>query len=675
MRIGIDIGGTFTDCAALSEDGALHTFKLLSSPADPSVSMLAGIAHLTAEHAAAPRAILHGSTVATNAILERKLARAALITTGGFRDLLLIGRQNRPNLYALHPTIPAPAIPREHCWEVPERLDHTGRVLIPLDEAALQGVIDALIAAEIEAVAVCLLHSTVNPAHEQRIAEALRARGFADWQIALSSEVMPEFREYERASTTALEAGLRPIMDRYLRRLEAKLPVDTPFRMMKSDGGVMDAPAVRARAIQTALSGPAAGVIGAFALAQAAGFERIITFDMGGTSTDVALCDGAPSFRSEAEIGGLPLRARLLDIETIGAGGGSLARLDAGGALRVGPESAGAAPGPIVYGRGGTRLTVSDANALLGRLDADHFLGGQMRLDLAPAAAALDALAAAMGVSAEDAARGIIAVADSSIERALRRVSVARGHDPREYALVAFGGAGPLHACAVADRLEMRRVIIPRYPGVLCALGLLSADFALDFGESLLGIYTDKTAADLTTRATRLIDSGRTALAARGFTPDQMVFQVEVAMRYAGQAYELATLFAVDQPGAMLERFHAAHERAYGHRFADRTVEMVSLRVRAVGVTPDKLSAMRTSGGAKLPGGASVSGGVERARIGEKTAGGMRLALYDRERLQPGDRIDAPALIFQMDSTTYLAPGWSAAVDAAGNLVLASARW
>src|SRR5690606_6374608 len=377
-------------------------------PDDPARAMLDGLAAVSGDIEAIAR-VSHGSTVATNAILERKGAKSALITTKGFRDLLFIGRQNRPVLYALQPQLPPPLIPREHCYEVPERLDYRSEVLTPLDMNALDKVLDAIEREGIEAVAVCFLYSYVNPAHEQAVRQRMLERGIlSESQIALSSDVLPEFREYERASTVALEAYVRPVISRYLSNLEASLPKTTGLRVMKSDGGIVSARRARERAILMALSGPAAGVIGAFYIAQMAGYDHIITLDMGGTSTDVALCPGVPTRRAESEIDGLPLRTRMIDIETVGAGGGSIARLDSGGALRVGPESAGANPGPIVYGRGGKQITVSDANAVLGRLDAEHFLGGTMPLHLEAASAALEALGASMRMSAVEAALGVI---------------------------------------------------------------------------------------------------------------------------------------------------------------------------------------------------------------------------------------------------------------------------
>ncbi len=666
MQVGVDIGGTFTDLV-INLDGRLAIHKLLSTPANPAQAMLAGLEIITPGGVAGLRRVAHGSTVATNAILERKGARTALLTTGGFRDVLFIGRQNRPQLYALHPQLPPPLIPRELCYEIPERLDPAGAVLRPLEVSGLEAIIDDWAQRGVEAVAICFLYSYVNPAHEQAARDyILKHSTLQPWQIALSSEVLPEFREYERASTTALDAYVRPVMSRYLTQLEHELPPHSLLRMMKSDGGVMSATRARQQAVQTALSGPAAGVIGAFHIAQSAGFDHIITLDVGGTSTDVALCPGYPARRPESEIDGLPLRIRLLDIETVGAGGGSIARLDAGGALRVGPESAGSTPGPICYGRGGTRVTVSDANAALGRLDPDHFLGGGMRLEVEAARSAIQQLADEMHLSAAAAAQGILHIANVNIDRAVRRVSVARGYDPRHFTLFAFGGAGPLHACEVAERLEIPRVLVPRYPGVLCAFGLLVADVALDYSRSVLGVCQPDTPARLRELLRTLLQQAEADLKREGVTAEQMRFTPQVDMRYQGQAYELTVPFALsddasDSQPSLLDVFHAAHERAYGHALPQRTMEVVNLRVQAVGLVDKPLLTPEPESG----------NDAADAFLGERlTPDGMRLGRYDRERLRPGARFAGPALVFQYDSTVYIAPGWSARVDGYHNLIL-----
>ncbi len=647
MLVGVDIGGTFTDLV-LSVDGRLHIHKLLSTPHNPAEAMLAG---LQAVGAVAGARISHGSTVATNAILERKGARTALITTKGFRDLLAIGRQNRPVLYALQPQLPPPLIPREWCFEVPERLDYTGAVLTPLDIRALDAVLDEIVAQKIESVAVCFLYSFINPAHEQAVKSRILKRGLLlDWQISLSCEVLPEFREYERASTVALDAYVRPVMSRYLQNLEDTLPTESPLLVMKSDGGVISAASARQQAVQTALSGPAAGVIGAFHIAQLAGFDHIITLDIGGTSTDVALCPGTPSRRSEAEIDGLPMRIRVLDIETIGAGGGSIARLDAGGALRVGPESAGANPGPIIYGRGGKLVTVSDANAILGRLDVEHFLGGAMQLDLNSAKKALKILAKSMNLSLEAAAQGVIDVANVNIDRAVRRVSIARGYDPRNFTLMAFGGAGPLHACAVAERLEIPRVLIPRYPGVLCAFGLLIADVRRDYSRTVLQRVTESTIPNLQSYLDAMIQQAQSDLRRENIAETDMIFNPLLDMRYAGQSFELSVPFSGDITAA----FHDAHQRSYGHAMRERVVEVVNLRLQAVG-SVEKPVLEPESVAAHNPAPLQTKNGF---------------TFYDRESLLPGAQLETPALVFQLDSTVYIASGWSAYVDGYRNLIL-----
>ncbi|NWF70960.1 MAG: hydantoinase/oxoprolinase family protein [Chloroflexi bacterium] len=655
MLVGVDIGGTFTDLV-LSEDGGLRIHKLPSTPSDPAVAMLAGLAAIAGRLENVTQ-LAHGSTVATNAILERKGAHAALITTQGFRDLLAIGRQNRPVLYALQPQMPAPLIPREWCYEVPERLNYAGEIVTPLDQRALDSVLDLFAVAGVEAVAVCFLYSYLNPVHEQMVRERILQRGlFSEEQIALSSDVLPQFREYERASTVALEAYVRPVMTRYLNHLQRALPC--PLRIMKSDGGVMSAQTVQRQAVQTALSGPAAGVIGAFHVAKLAGFERVITLDMGGTSTDVALCPGHPALRAESEIDGLPLRVRLLDIETVGAGGGSIARVDAGGALRVGPESAGAHPGPVAYGHGGAQVTVTDANLVLGRLDTAHFLGGAMPLDSEMAYQALDALGQRMGMSAENAARGIIDVANVNIDRAIRRVSVARGYDPREFTLVAFGGAGPLHACEVAARLEIRRVLIPRYPGVLCAFGLLVADVALEYSRPVMQIATMGVIGKLRAGLGELAKTARSDLAREGIGEAETELNAFLDMRYAGQAYELTIPFVPGGQG-VIDRFHEAHEAAYGHALRQRAVEIVNMRLQAVGVIPRPQLHVE-----------AVDHTRSAAPISTRADG---VVLYERDSLLPGTRLSAPALVLQMDSTVYVPPGWMARVDGHRNLVVEQA--
>ena len=656
MRAGVDIGGTFTDLV-LSDGFGLSIHKLLSDPQRPERSMLTGLSALASGDISALEQVAHGSTVATNAILERKGARAALLTSAGFRDLLFIGRQDRPVLYDIHPRIPAPLIPRERCYEVAERLDYRGEVLLPLDMAQLDRVLDQVAKDKVDAVAVCLLFSYVNAEHEQRIKRRILERGIVeyDWQVVLSSAVLPEFREYERASTVALEAYVRPVMSRYIGELEKALPAGTSLRIMKSDGGVMRAGRVRRQAIHTALSGPAAGVMGAYHLASGAGFDRIITLDMGGTSTDVALVAGEPQPRAESAIDGLPLRLRMLDIETIGAGGGSIARVDAGGALRVGPESAGANPGPAVYGLGGAQATLSDANAMLGRLDAERFLGGNMALDLAAGERVLAALARKIGYGVVDTAKGVVEVAIVNIDRAIRQVSIARGHDPREFTLVAFGGAGPLHACAAAERLDIPRVLVPPAPGVLCALGLLLADVAVDYSQSVICRATAEAIAGLRERQAGLLARARRELRQEGIADEEMRFVASLDMRYEGQAYELNIPFSAD----VVEAFHREHERTYGHAMRWREVEIINSRVNGIGkIDKPALDAVEARPHEAVP------FAEKRSPLGGETR------LFERSELNAGAAFAGEALVYQMDSTSYVPPGWRARVDGFLNLLL-----
>ncbi len=658
MRAGVDIGGTFTDLVSYDGDGGqLSIHKLLSDPQRPERSMLAGLEAIVPGGISGLEQVAHGSTVATNAILERKGARTALLTSAGFRGLLFIGRQDRPILYDIHPRIPAPLIPRERCYEVEERLDFRGEVLQPLDLAQLDRVLERVAADDVDSIAVCLLYSYVNRNHEQLIKRRILERGIVDedWRVVLSSEVLPEFREYERASTVVLEAYVRPVMSRYIGELETALPAPSSLRIMKSDGGVMRAGRVRRQAIHTALSGPAAGVMGAFHLASVAGHDRIITLDMGGTSTDVALVAGEPQPRAESAIDGLPLRVRMLDIETIGAGGGSIARVDAGGALRVGPESAGANPGPAVYGLGGVQATLSDANAILGRLDAERFLGGNMALDLRAGERALAELARQIGYSVVDTAQGVIEVAIVNIDRAIRHVSIARGHDPRDFTLVAFGGAGPLHACAAAEGLDIPGVLAPPAPGVLCAMGLLLADVAVEYSQSVICRASAETIAALLESQEELLARARHELRQEGIGAEAMRFVASLDMRYEGQAFELNIPFGAD----VIEAFHAEHERTYGHAMRWREVEIINSRVNGIGkIDKPEMAALEANP-------------HEAAAFGEKRSPlGGQTALYERSDLKPGASFAGEALVYQMDSTIYVPPGWRARVDGYMNLLL-----
>ncbi len=684
MILGVDVGGTFTDFVLLDSAGRVRIHKLLTSARDQSVAILQGIADL---EAGPETTVIHGATVATNALLERRGARTALITTQGFRDVLEIGRQTRPDLYALHPTRPAPLVPAALRFEVPERVAPSpsagigagqGIVLTPLDLDAAGAVVNQLLAEDIESVAVCLLFSFLNPAHERQVQAQIAALGGETAPfVSLSSDVLPEYREYERTSTTVINAYVAPLMSRYLSNLEQGLE-GRRLRVMQSNGGIISAEAAHTLAARTALSGPAGGVVGAYELARLAGFEDAITFDMGGTSTDVSLCPGHIQETTEGAIAGLPLRLPIIDIHTVGAGGGSITRLDTGGALRVGPESAGSDPGPICYGREEAQeITVTDANLVLGRLDAGHFLGGRMVLDLDRTQAHMQELARRLSLPREAAAWGVIRVANSNMERAIRTISIERGHDPRRFTLVAFGGAGPLHACELAMALRIPRVLIPPHPGVLSALGMILADVVKDYSQTVMLPAQDASNGTLDGLFAPLYERARADLQAEGLATGEIVLLPALDMRYVGQSYELTIPLPNQVPiagsqGPHITRdFHSAHQRRFSYASEGEPVEIVNLRLKAVGRTA-KPQFSRQPLGDLHPKAAHV--GYKQVYFSDTTtphaARPVPTALYERERLLPGNMVVGPAAIFQLDTTTVIPPGWAATVDGWGNLVV-----
>jgi N-methylhydantoinase A len=682
LRLGIDTGGTFTDFVLLAA-GQLHMHKRFSTPDDPSRAVLEGLAAVLEsleqfrERRAPPEAmeIVHGTTVATNALLERRGARMALVATQGFGDVLEIGRQSRPSLYALHPRRPPPLVPAALRFEVRERVSAEGRVLVPLEESEVRRTVQRVVAAGAESVAVCLLFSFLYPEHERRLGEALRAAGLA---VSLSHEVSPEFREYERTVTTVVNAFVAPVAGAYLRRLETPRAGRPPrLYVMQSNGGRCTAAVAAAQPVRTVLSGPAAGVIGALAVARAAGFDHIITFDMGGTSTDVALCAGQPEPSGELVIAGLPLRTPSLAIHTVGAGGGSIAYLDAGGVLGVGPRSAGANPGPAAYGRGGIEPTVTDANLVLSRLHPATLLGGTVPLDGDAARRALATLRAGQDIELDHLAAAVIDVASSNMERALRVISVERGYDPRDFTLVAFGGAGPLHACALAEALRVPRVLVPPNPGLLCALGALLADATLETVRTVMLRLEAAAPSEPSPEAEAVIQTVlaelRRALQEQAagdpaFEPARFV--AEADMRYAGQSYELRV--PLESAAGAAGAFEQAHERRYGRRFEGRAFELVNVRLRMIGrVTRPPLPAEPL--GPADP--ATARAGNVRLAVAEPRAGTRRLRWvdaphYDRARLHAGHCLEGPALVTQLDATTFIAPGWCGSIDGFRNLVL-----
>lgn len=664
--LGVDVGGTFTDL--VYHDGHdIRIFKLLSTKANPAAALLAGMDAL----AVVPGAVVsHGTTVATNAVLEHKGARTALITTAGFGDILAIGRQTRPALYRLAFPPRWVPVPDELRFEVAERVAADGRVVIPLAEEAAAAVLDAVVAAGAEALAVCLLFSFANPAHEQLIGRLAAGRGLS---VSLSSAILPEFREFERTATTVLNAYVSPLMTRYLDALEAGLAqreadAGHPLWIMQSSGGILDAATARREAVRTLLSGPAAGVAGAFHVARLAGYDHIITLDMGGTSTDVSLADGAIRRTTEGSIEGWPVRVPMLDIHTVGAGGGSMAWVDAAGVLRVGPASAGSEPGPACYGRGGRDFTVTDANLLLGRLHPAHFLGGRMRLDPGAAEAAARPLAARLGLSVVELAEGVVRIADAAMEQAIRVISVARGFDPRAFTLVPFGGAGPMHALTLAAALGIGRVLVPRYPGVLSALGLTLADFTVDASRTVMCPLHAMTADDLRAALAPVLAQVHRALADQGFAEEAIRLEPALDLRYRGQSFELTVPADDGDPVAAAARFHAAHRQRYGYARPEVPVELVNVRVTGRGLRPKPELPRVATASSPDPAPAQVGETHLRAE-GEW----MRAPVYERALLRCGHRLVGPALVVQEDATTVLLPGWQADVDPWGHLVVS--RW
>ena len=680
-RIGVDSGGTFTDLCLFDEASRrVAVWKVPSTPDDPS----RGIADGVDEGLRGVGAGLadtgyfgHGTTVATNALIQLRGVRTGLITTDGFRDLLEIGRQKRPDLYDMQADKPECLVGRALRLEVIERVRHDGSIEDALDEPGVRRAAETLRDAGVQAVAICFLYSFLRPEHERRAA-VIVAEVMPDAFISTSEEVAPEFREYERMSSAVVNAYLGPVMQRYISRLGARLHragLATAPHLTQSNGGVIGFDQAARLPVRTVLSGPSTGVVAAQALAGMVGIPELITFDMGGTSTDVALLsDGQCRLTSEAVVHGYPIKAPMLDIHTVGAGGGSIAFIDNGGLLKVGPRSAGADPGPVCYGRGNTEPTVTDANVVLQTLNPTHLLGGRMPVRQDLARAAIERLAGPLGLDVMATAQGILSVVTANMARAIRVISVQRGYDPRDYTLVAFGGAGPLHAARLARELDIPRILVPRNPGILCAMGLLLTDLRADFASTRL----------VTLRGAALDEVGAAfdALLARAeawfedeqIAPDARRTARTVDMRYAGQNYELpiplpdgpVTAATLD---ALAEAFDAAHRRMYGFVAENEPVQLVTFRVEAVGLVP-KASFPRRD-----PVGPDASAAiVGRRGVWLPEAGGLvDCPVYDRERLLPGHRIAGPAIVEQMDATTVILPGMTGTVEPYANLILEAA--
>jgi N-methylhydantoinase A len=693
-RIAVDIGGTFTDAVLLDEEtGATKVYKVLSTPADPSEGFLSVIDEALEDAELSPAQIayvVHATTVATNAIIEGKGERAGMILTAGFGDLMEIQRQIRPLLYDLHFAKQPALVPRELCCEVTERLDASGSVLKPLRIEDVHAAIDIFEASDIRSVAVCLLHSYINPAHEEQISEVFRAR-CPGISLSLSSHVCPEFREYFRASTTAINAIIRPIVGAYLDRVEEALTgrgLPGDILVMQSNGGVLTFAGARDKPVYMVESGPAAGVMAAAYIGTQIGEADVLSFDMGGTTAKAGMIrDGQPQITREFELGsiasagalgvskasGYPIRTPVIDLVEIGAGGGSVAWIDSGGVLRVGPASTGADPGPACYGLGGTQPTVTDANLVLGRLNPDYFLGGKMTLDLHAAVSAIKRCAEPLGMQIPAVAHGIIEIANAAMTNALRVISIQRGYDPRAFVLVGFGGAGPVHINRVAAELGVKAAIVPAHAGVASALGLLVTDLKYETSVTRITRTSEVLGSDLEQLFETLEFAGKQELIRDGIQGDEVILEREIDARYVGQSYEL-TIAVSGQPfiGETVESatnaFHREHRRAYGRSADDQPVEFVNFRVVAIGRIPKPrlrdLVAGRAPGGKALKGSRPVYFGEAGAFV--------ETDIYDRSSLQPGEVLSGPAIIEEAESTVVVHPGYRVQIDSHGNIRISS---
>ena len=667
MRIAVDTGGTFNDCLFF-RGGILHMVKVPSRPQTPEEAVAGAIRE--ALRPAGPREhdahldLVCGTTVGTNALLERRGGRVVLVTTAGFEDVLEIGRQARSKLYDFFAERPPPLVPARARLGARERLAWDGAVVYRLTDGEIRRIVRAVRRLRPDAVAICLLFSFRNAEHEKRMAQALRREGYL---VSVSHEVLPEFREYERTSTTAINAYLAPVMSRYLNRMETRvrslwsekygIAGTVSVSVMQSNGGTIRARQAAHKSVSTILSGPAGGVTGAAFAAELAGIHKAITFDMGGTSTDVALLSGEMHVTSEAVVAGVPVALPMLEIHTVGAGGGSIARFDRGGALRVGPESAGAEPGPICYGRG-DKPTVTDAHAVLGHFGGAGLLGGDFPLDVNRARSQMEQQCREFR-HVQDFAEGILAVANAVMEKAIRVISVERGHDPREYVLVAFGGAGGLHGAALAAALEMRGVLLPVFPGGLSALGILRADVVRELSRTVL-LDPQGTTISLRQLFQPLQQEAQRLLRAEGFAASRIRLERRLDMRYSGQAYELTVLAA----GDFVRRFHRLHDQRYGYHDAKRSVEIVNVRCRAIGLTekPPIPRVARAPRGEKPPVAewrpCVIDGKTETARV------------LDRRQLRAGHSFDGPAILREYSATSLVPRGWNATVDSYGQILL-----
>lgn len=660
IRVGVDTGGTFTDFV-FEQDGRIHLFKLPSTPSDPSLAIRQGLTRICAETGSRLDHIevVHGTTVGTNALLQRRGARTALITTKGFEDVLAIGRQARPELYNLNAIKPPPLVADELRLGIKERVVASGEVIEPLDDRELERLVRKLKQAKVEAIAISLLFSFLHPEHEERIAAALAG---LDVPLSISSRIHPEYREYERTSTVVINAYLQPLMGRYLNKLSGS-GTKLNLRVMQSSGGSISAEVAAVEPVRTILSGPSGGVVGALRAAQQAGLQNIITFDMGGTSTDVALCDsGAIRTTNEANVAGLPVAVSVMDIHTVGAGGGSIARVDEGGSLRVGPESAGADPGPACYGRS-LLPTVTDAHVVLGHFGGVGLLGGEFKLDEKRAHEAMTELAGDLSkvsgkpCSVTTAAEGVVSVANTNMERALRHISVERGHDPRQFALLPFGGAGGLHAVDLARALRIPTIIAPTAPGALSAVGVLVADVIKDQSRTVMFTHGSKEMAKLPKVFREMEKEAAIVLRAEGFSASRQRHERSLAMRYRGQSFELEIR---NITGDLDIEFHRVHRERYGYAQEQSEIEIVSARLRSFGLV-EKLPQSRI-----VTGKTKVHGRVTMYLDGRRTS----VALYRREDLFADAKLETPCIVTEYSATTLIPAGSKARVDDFGNLLI-----
>lgn len=677
--VGVDVGGTFTDFYAFDDESkntVVH--KIVSTPDNPADAIIEGLRTLASEHNVpvdAMARLAHGTTVGTNALIQRLGRNVAVVTTDGFRDLLEIGRQVRPRMYDMQLDYPAPLAKRSHRFEVVERIDATGSVLKPLNDAAVAEAVEAVRASGAESCAVCLLFSFLNPAHERRIGEALTA-AMPELFVSLSSDVQPEFREYERFSTTVLNAYLQPTVARYVAQLGEALKSDAPKAAVginQSSGGLMSIERTRSYPIRTALSGPAAGVVGAIHAARLSDRPNVVTLDMGGTSADICLIRNLTAGLSVGrEVADFPIRLPMLDINTVGAGGGSIAWFERDGLLKVGPASAGADPGPACYGRGGDQPTVSDANLILGRLSPDGLLGGSMPIDLAAARQAMQPIAERVAFTLERTAHGVLDIVVANMVRAIRAVSVERGHDPRDYTLMPFGGAGALHATEVARSLGISEILVPHAPGILCAQGLVVSDLTEDFVSSARIQIDDENIPEVQACADALHKAAETWFQSENIPPERSAVSLSLDMRYVGQNFELRVAaedtgsanVQLPEAASLRALFFEAHELNYGYYNPQDPFEVVNVRLTARGrldrPPPPQVAAVAS---------------IEPSAVGTRSVWfdadkPVNTPVYSRETLQPGHVIQGPAVIDQLDATTLVFPGDEATMDAGLNLLL-----